>query len=119
MHLPARIVDRARRGDQRLTGDLAAEHSLTALVGRPAAEDVDLDGFEVEQLDEIVEGGHVVILAQPIGTNWRRRERGDRGRHRVPTPPAADRPRRRGLDVALPGLRRVLQAVEPGQVGMT
>ena len=72
VHLPARVFDRAGRGDQRLTGDLAAEHALAALVGRAAAEDVDLDRLEVEQLDEIVEGGHPVILAQPIRMRWRR-----------------------------------------------
>ena len=62
--LPAGVVDRARGGHQGLTCDLSTEHALAALVGRPAAEDVDLDGFQIEQLDEIVEGGHGVILAQ-------------------------------------------------------
>ena len=51
----ARLVDRAGRGDQRLPGHLAAEHPLAVLVGRAAAEDVDLDGLEVEQRHEIVE----------------------------------------------------------------
>ena len=44
-----RLVDRAGRGDERLAGDLAAEHPLAVLVGRAAAEDVDLDRLEVEQ----------------------------------------------------------------------
>ena len=42
--------------DERLTGDLAAEHSLAVLVGGVAPEDVDLDGFEVEKSDEVVQG---------------------------------------------------------------
>ncbi len=50
------LVDRSARRDERLTGDLAAEHANTILVGRSAPEDVDLDHFEVEQCDEVVEG---------------------------------------------------------------
>jgi hypothetical protein len=42
-------------GDQRLPGDLAAVHPLDGLVGRPAAEDVDLDLLQVEQVEEPVE----------------------------------------------------------------
>ena len=54
------VVDRAGRGHQRLPRDLAAEDALAVLVGRHAPEDVDLDGLEVEQLDEGVDGvlGH-------------------------------------------------------------
>ena len=53
-------VDRAGRGHEGLPGDLAAEDALAVLVGRHAAEDVDLDRLEVEQLDEGVDGvlGH-------------------------------------------------------------
>ena len=56
MHVPARVVDGAGGGHQGLSGDLATEHPLAVLVGRHAAEDVDLDRFEIEQLDEVVEG---------------------------------------------------------------
>ena len=56
VHQAARVVDRACRGDQRLAGHLPAEHPLAALVGRDAPEDVDLDGLEVEQGDQVVEG---------------------------------------------------------------
>ena len=51
----ARVVDRPGGRHQRLAGDLAAEHPLPVLVGRHAAEDVDLDGLEVEQGDQVVE----------------------------------------------------------------
>jgi len=50
VHLLA-VLDRAPGGDQRLPGDLSAEHALALLVGAQAPEDVDLDGLEVEQLD--------------------------------------------------------------------
>ncbi|MBW3606785.1 MAG: hypothetical protein KY463_00265, partial [Actinobacteria bacterium] len=50
-------VDRACRGDERLPGDLAAEHPLTVLVGLAPPEDVHLDGLEVEEVDELVELG--------------------------------------------------------------
>ena len=55
VHEPAALVDRARGGDERLSGDLATEHALTVLVGRRAAEDVHFDRFEVEQSHEVVE----------------------------------------------------------------
>ena len=55
----AGLVDRAGGGDERLAGDLPAEHALALLVGGVTAEDVDLDRVEVEQGDEVVEGGHV------------------------------------------------------------
>src|SRR5690606_5374568 len=48
-------VDRAGRGDERLAGHLAAEDALAVLVRRDAAEDVDLDRLEVEQLHQIVD----------------------------------------------------------------
>jgi hypothetical protein len=52
---------------QRLTGDLTAEHSLALLFGADAAEDVDLDGLQVEEGDEGIEGGgHPVILPFPV-----------------------------------------------------
>ena len=49
------VFDRAARGDERLPRDLAAEHTLAVLVGAHAAEQVDLELFEVQQLDELVE----------------------------------------------------------------
>ena len=55
VHRPLGIVDRAGRGDQRLTGDLAAEDPLAVLVGRAAAEDVHLDRLQGEQRHEFVE----------------------------------------------------------------
>ena len=46
----------APRRDERLAGDLPAEHPLQRLLGPPAPEDVDLDPLEVEQRDELVQG---------------------------------------------------------------
>ena len=48
-------VDRAARRDQRLARDLAAEDALAVLVGADAAEEVDFELLELEQVDEIVE----------------------------------------------------------------
>ena len=50
------VLDRAPGRHQRLPGHLAAEHPLALLVGLDAPEDVDLNGFEVEQVDEEVQG---------------------------------------------------------------
>jgi hypothetical protein len=55
VHQSARIVDRPRRRDQRLTGDLSAKHALAVLVGGTTAEEVHLDRLEVEEVDQIVE----------------------------------------------------------------
>ena len=54
VHAAARSRRCARR-DQRLARDLAAEHALAVLVGAHAAEQVDLELLELEQVDEIVE----------------------------------------------------------------
>src|SRR3954449_6007785 len=63
MYEPVR-GDRAAGGHQRLPRHLAAEHPLALLVGTAAPEDVHLDGFEVEDLDELVQcGGHDRIVA--------------------------------------------------------
>ena len=48
-------LHRAGRGHQCLPGHLAAEHALAVLVVRAAPEEVDLDGFEVEDPDDLVE----------------------------------------------------------------
>ena len=58
VHRPVRRHG-AAGGDERLTGDLPAEDPLQRLVRLLAAEDVDLDALEVEQLHELVQGGHV------------------------------------------------------------
>ena len=60
---PSVGLDRSARRDQRLTGDLTTEHALHVDVGAGAAEDVDLDRFELEHLDQRVDrvllhGGH-------------------------------------------------------------
>ena len=58
-------VDGAGGGDERLAGHLAAERALPVLLGRLAPEDVDLDRFEVEEVDDCVERTlvHRAILA--------------------------------------------------------
>ena len=63
MHHAGWVVDGPGRGDERLAGDLPAEHPLALLVRRGAAEDVHLDRLEIEQGDEGVERGHAAILA--------------------------------------------------------
>ena len=55
VHETVRLVDGPCRRDERLAGDLAAEHPLAVLVGGVAPEDVHLDRFEVEERDEVVE----------------------------------------------------------------
>jgi hypothetical protein len=42
-------------GNERLCGDLTAEHARTILVGAASAENVLLDLLDVEKLDELVE----------------------------------------------------------------
>ena len=49
------MCHRATGGHQGLPGDLAAEDPLASLVRLGAAEDVHLDRFEVEEVDEGVE----------------------------------------------------------------
>ena len=60
------LVDRAARGHEGLPGNLTAEDPLDLLVGADSAEDVDFDGFEVEQTHDRVEGGlgHSAILPE-------------------------------------------------------
>ena len=50
-------VDSPPRSDQRLPGDLAAERAEPLLLRVVPAEEVDLDGFEVEEADQLIEGG--------------------------------------------------------------
>ena len=62
-------LDGAPRRHERLGRHLAPEHPLAVLVGAHAAEDVDLDGLDVEQLDEEVQRvAHHHILAGPTAT---------------------------------------------------
>ena len=49
---------------QRLAGDLAAEDPLALFVGLDSPKDVDLDGLEVEEVDEEVQRvAHLSIVA--------------------------------------------------------
>ena len=59
------LVDGASGSDECLAGHLSAEHPLTVLVGLDTSEDVDLDGFDVEQIEHVVECGlgHAVVLS--------------------------------------------------------
>ena len=57
------VLDGSPCRHQRLARHLATEDALALLVGLDAAEDVDLDWLEVEQVDEEVEGfAHPPIL---------------------------------------------------------
>src|ERR1043165_4355896 len=47
--MTAAPLDGFERGDEGLAQDLAAEHALPAILGRVPAEDVHLDGLEVEK----------------------------------------------------------------------
>jgi hypothetical protein len=58
MDVPTGLVHSATGGDKRLAGNLAAEDALPVLVGGAPPEDVDLQGLQVEQGDEIVERSH-------------------------------------------------------------
>ena len=50
-------LDRAHRRDQRLADHLAAEHALPADLRRAAAEQVDLELLEIEDGEQVVDGG--------------------------------------------------------------
>jgi hypothetical protein len=65
VHMPFRRDSPAGR-DQRLAGDLPAEHPDRAVGGAHPAEDVVLDAFEVEQCDQLVQNG----LAGRVGRAW-------------------------------------------------
>jgi hypothetical protein len=51
------ILDGPGRGDQRLPDHLAAEHPLPSDLRAPAPEQVVLERLEVEDGEEIVDGG--------------------------------------------------------------
>ena len=59
-------LDRAGRRHQRLAEHLPAEHALRTVLGAHAPEDIDFDGFEIEQRDQFAHGiggiGHEVPL---------------------------------------------------------
>ena len=77
------VLHRAPGGHQRLPGHLAAEDALALLVGLDAPEDVDLNGFEVKQVDEELQGrAHAPMFA---GRRAGRR----RARRQDPNYPAA------------------------------
>jgi len=58
------FVDRAPGRHERLRGDLAPEDALALLVGLDPAEDVDLDGLEVQEVHQEVQGlAHGAMLA--------------------------------------------------------
>ncbi len=50
-------LDRAHGGDQRLPDHLAAEHALPADLRRAAAEQVHLQRLEIEDVEQILDGG--------------------------------------------------------------
>ncbi len=50
------VRHRPGRRHQGLARHLAAEHPLAVLVGAEPPEDVDLDGLEVEQVDQGIDG---------------------------------------------------------------
>ena len=77
------VLDRAARRHEGLGGDLAAEDTLALLVGLDAPEDVDLNGFEVKQVDEEFQG-----RAHPPMFAGHRAGRGG-ARHQDPNYPAA------------------------------
>ena len=49
------VLHGATRSDQRLSGDLTAEHALAVLVGAEPPEQVDLELLQLQQLDQLVE----------------------------------------------------------------
>ena len=77
VHEAERVLDRSGGRDEGLAGDLTAEHALAVLLRRHASEQVDLDRFQVEQVDQIVERS--VVVAHPD--------------HRVMAPPRRAWPR--------------------------
>ena len=69
------VFDRAPGGHERLPGHLTAEDALALLVGLRAPEDVDLNGLEVKQVDEELQGrAHPPMFAG--GHGGRRSARG-------------------------------------------
>ena len=89
-------LDGASRRHQGLGRHLAAEDPLAVLVGAHAPEDVDLDGLEVEEVDQEVQGfAHGTILPGAGAEPPRRPGPTIRGR-RLPCRPAAAHGARHG-----------------------
>jgi len=64
VHVTIWFIDRARRGDERLSRNLPTVDSLSVFHRRLTTEDVDFDQFEIEECDEIVEGArHAINVA--------------------------------------------------------
>ncbi len=73
------VLDGSPRRHQRLAGDLTAEDALALLVELGAPKDVDLNGLEVEQVDQEVKGrAHGPMFA---GRRWGRQRARRRGSH--------------------------------------
>ena len=71
VHVTIRLVDRARRGNERLPCHLSAVDPLPVLHRGLATEDVDLDQFEIEERDEIIEGAwHAFNVASRNDENY-------------------------------------------------
>ena len=51
------VLHRATRGHERLGEHLATKYALAVLLGTPAPEEVHLDGFEIEKVENALEGG--------------------------------------------------------------
>ena len=87
VHAAIGLVDGAGGGDERLAGDLPAEHPLSVLVGLDPAEDVDLDRLEVEQFDQVLQGvRHRLMLPRPTVIEGADRLPGQRRASWVTTP---------------------------------
>ena len=68
-------LDRAAGRDQRLPDHLAAEHALPADLRRAPAKQVHLERFEVENFQELLDGGgHAAAFVVSNGRDERRRE---------------------------------------------
>ena len=72
------VLDRLPGRHERLPRHLPAEHALTLFVGLDTPEDVDLNGFEIKQIDEEVQGrAHPPMFAgrRIVRRRARRRDR--------------------------------------------
>ncbi len=65
------VFDGAPGSHERLAGHLAAEDALAVLVGLDATEDIDLNGLEVQQVDEKVQvRAHAPMFAARRQVEW-------------------------------------------------
>ncbi|GLY01947.1 hypothetical protein Acsp01_23260 [Actinoplanes sp. NBRC 101535] len=79
MHLPVRL-DGAARGDQRLSGDLTAEHTLGSGLRALTPEGGRVDLLQIQEIQELVDGGlplqwqgHTVAGSTSEPSWWTRR----------------------------------------------